>query len=128
MWGGGKPASYGNLKAFDFFAYVHVRQGQLAPRASKGVFIGYPKRVKGYKIYCIDLNSPKCIISRDVIFNEYELIVKRLTIEGTNSSTKNSEVVEFKVEASSHRGIKEAADSQDGDNDADNTLETHQQT
>ena len=92
------------------------------------VLIGYPEWVKGYKIYCIDLNPPKCIISRDVIFNEYELIVKRQTIEGTNSSTKNSEVVEFKVEASSHGGIEEALDSQDVDSDADNTLETYQQT
>ncbi|KAH9801561.1 hypothetical protein KPL71_001082 [Citrus sinensis] len=66
----GKPADYGSLKVFGCPVYAHVSQGKLAPRAFKGKFIGYPEGVKGFKLWCTDLNPPKCIISRDVIFNE----------------------------------------------------------
>ncbi|KAH9793262.1 hypothetical protein KPL71_004466 [Citrus sinensis] len=69
MWHG-KPASYANLKVFGCPAYAHVNQGKLAPRALKGQFLGYPDRVKEYKLWCTDLEPPKCIISRDVAFNE----------------------------------------------------------
>ena len=47
----GQPANYENLRAFNCPAYVHTSQGKLAPRALKGFFIGYPERVKGYKIW-----------------------------------------------------------------------------
>ncbi|KAH9668238.1 hypothetical protein KPL70_021339 [Citrus sinensis] len=84
MWHG-KPASYEGLRAFGCSAYAHIKQGKLAPRALKGVFVGYPDGVKGYKIWCTDLRPPKCIISRDVIFNEDELIRKTQPAEETNS-------------------------------------------
>lgn len=44
-WGGGEPTSHGNLKVFGCF---HVRQGKLAPKALKGVFIGYLEGVEVY--------------------------------------------------------------------------------
>ncbi|KAH9687012.1 hypothetical protein KPL70_014605 [Citrus sinensis] len=69
MWHG-KPASYVNLKVFGCPAYAHISQGKLAPRALKGQFLGYPDGVKGYKLWCTDLEPPRCIISRDVAFNE----------------------------------------------------------
>ncbi|KAH9704628.1 CCHC-type domain-containing protein [Citrus sinensis] len=69
-----QPANYGDLKAFGCTAYAHISQGKLVLRALKGIFIGYLEGVKGYKIWCTDVNPPKCIISRDVIFNEKELI------------------------------------------------------
>lgn len=89
-------------------------------------FIGYLEGVKGYKIWCIDLNPPKCIISRDVIFNENELAVKRQPIEETNFDTKTFEIVEFEVEASGHKSIKGVADSKDADIDPNNTMGTQQ--
>ena len=73
----GQPANYGDLKVFGCTAYMHISQGKLAPRALKGIFIGYPEGVKGFKIWCTDINPPKCIISRDVIFNEEDLMPKR---------------------------------------------------
>lgn len=67
VWSGNKP-TYSHLKPFGCIAYVHISQGKLNPRAKKGVFIGYPEGVKGYKVWLID--EKKCVISRDTIFNE----------------------------------------------------------
>ena len=64
-----KPTDYNKLKVFGCTAYAHANQGKLAPRALKGLFIGYPEGVKGYKILCTNLSPPKCIVSRDVVFN-----------------------------------------------------------
>lgn len=75
-------------------------------------------------MWCIDLNPPKCIISRDVIFNENELIVKRQPIEETNFDTKTFEIVEFVVEASGHKSIKGVAYSKDANIDPNNTMGT----
>ena len=84
------------------------------PRALKGVLIGYPKGVKGYKIWCTNLNPPKqCTISRDIIFNGSEMAVKKQPIEVTNNNIKPFEILEFKVEPPNHRNIEEAAASED---------------
>lgn len=45
-----RPASYENLRIFRCLAYVHINQGKLDARALKGVFLGYPDEVKGYRI------------------------------------------------------------------------------
>ncbi|KAH9786526.1 hypothetical protein KPL71_010287 [Citrus sinensis] len=72
----GKQASYKDLKVFDCLSYAHISQGKLAPRALKCVFIGYPEGTKGYKLWCTDLSPPRCIVSRDVKFNEEAAVDK----------------------------------------------------
>ena len=43
-----KAAQYYNLlKVFRCLVYYHVKEDKLDPRAKKGVFIGFKKRVKG---------------------------------------------------------------------------------
>ncbi|KAH9744865.1 hypothetical protein KPL70_003863 [Citrus sinensis] len=71
LWNG-KPANYQNLRVFGCPAYLHINQGKLEARALKGVFVGYPDGVKGYKIWCKD--QGKCIVSRDVVFHESVLL------------------------------------------------------
>ncbi|KAH9680375.1 Integrase catalytic domain-containing protein [Citrus sinensis] len=71
LWSG-KPGIYEHLRVFGCLAYVHVRQGKLDARAIKGVFVGYPDGVKGYKVWCREAN--KCLISTDVQFNEVAMI------------------------------------------------------
>ncbi|KAH9648891.1 hypothetical protein KPL70_025781 [Citrus sinensis] len=66
----GKQASYKDLKVFGCLSYAHISQGKLAPRALKCVFIGYLEGTKGYKLWCTDLSPLRCIVSRDVKFNE----------------------------------------------------------
>lgn len=79
----------------------------------KGFFIKYPERVKGYKIWCTYISPLRCIIRRDVIFNESELLnqksVQKLTDKGSETTVKQ----QFKVELSKSDDSLEAADSSD---------------
>ena len=65
-----------HLKPFGCLAYIHINQGKLNPRALKGIFIGYPNGVKGYKNWLIE--EKKCVISRNVIFRENALFITNL--------------------------------------------------
>ena len=58
-----------------------MKQGKLKVRALKCRFLGYPEGVKGYRLWCTDFKPPKCIISRDVTFNEAEMLNKRKSFE-----------------------------------------------
>ncbi|KAH9687889.1 Integrase catalytic domain-containing protein [Citrus sinensis] len=107
----GQLANYGDLRVFGCTAYIHVSQGKLAPRALKGSFIGYPEGVKGFKIWCTDINPPKCIISRDVIFNEEELIPKKPVQRKSEEEAKGLDTHQFEVELPNHHETHEAADS-----------------
>ena len=83
-----KPSDYSNLKVFGCASYAHVRQDKLEPRALKCLFLGYPHGVKGFKLWCLEPGFQKCIISRDVTFNEFEfpgVKLKKQEVEKKNS-------------------------------------------
>ncbi|KAH9697287.1 hypothetical protein KPL71_023550 [Citrus sinensis] len=118
----GKPADYGSLKVFGCPAYAHVSQGKLAPRALKGKFIGYPEGVKGFKLWCTDLNPPKCIISRDVKFNEKAALEMQKPTD-TDALKKNERTkIQFEVEPYTREASEDKDDSYQGAAD----LETDQ--
>ncbi|KAH9698871.1 Integrase catalytic domain-containing protein [Citrus sinensis] len=129
----GKPADYGSLKVFGCPAYAHVSQGKLAPRALKGKFIGYPEGVKGFKLWCTDLNPPKCIISIDVIFNEKAALeIKKPT--DTDALKENERTkIQFEVEPYTREALEDKDDSYQGaaDLETDHVKQTeaqHQET
>ena len=68
MWSGVAP-NYSRVKTFGCLAYVHISEGKLNPRAKKCTVLGYPQGVKAFRIWL--LKERKCVISRDVIFNEH---------------------------------------------------------
>ncbi|KAL4038811.1 hypothetical protein IC575_002442 [Cucumis melo] len=62
---------YNSLKVFGSLCYASSlphNHSKFQPRAIPSVFIGYPKGMKGYKLY--DIEHKKIFISRDVIFHE----------------------------------------------------------
>jgi hypothetical protein len=63
-----ESTDYSSLRVFGCAAFFHVTEDKLQPRAKKGIFLGYAKGVKGYKIWCPELG--KFVISRDVTFDE----------------------------------------------------------
>lgn len=89
-WSNVKPG-YNHLRIFGCIAYVHVSQGKLNPRAKKGVFLGYPNGVKGYKVWLLD--DLKCVISRDVTFNE-NVFYKTNTTTSDLASSKQAEQID----------------------------------
>jgi len=42
---------------------------------------GYPKGVKVYCLWCLNLRFKECIISRDVVFNETKMAHKPKVLE-----------------------------------------------
>ncbi|KAH9670332.1 hypothetical protein KPL70_016941 [Citrus sinensis] len=122
----GQPANYGNLRAFGCPAYAHTSQGKLAPRALKGFFIGYTEGVKGYKIWCTDLSPPRCIISRDVTFNEKDLLNQKSAQQPTEEGTEVGKKQQFEVEIPKSDDLLEAEDS-GGVTDSSSDSEIHQQ-
>jgi len=79
LWTSAVPSLSG-LKRFGCIVYVHSQEGKLDPRAKKGVFLGYPQGVKGFRVWMID--EEKCSISRNVVFREdvmYKDILNKLT-------------------------------------------------
>ena len=87
----GKPANYSSLKIFGCPTYAHTKQGKLKPRALRCVFLGYPEGVKEYKQLCTDIKPSKVIISRDVVFNEAEMLQHSVSLKTTNAELKDKD-------------------------------------
>jgi len=50
IWSGKVTQDYDSLRVFERPAYYHIKEDKLDPRARKGVFVGFNKGVKSYKI------------------------------------------------------------------------------
>ena len=86
-----KKMELGHLKVFDSPAYALVEeaeQSKLDPKSQKMIFIGYPTGVKGYLVW----NSyfQKCVISRDVIFDEKNILKKLRSTDGAGKIVQGS--------------------------------------
>ncbi|KZV56298.1 hypothetical protein F511_00295 [Dorcoceras hygrometricum] len=95
VWTGHRP-DFSNLRAFGCTAFAHIRQDKLQPRAKKCVLLGYPENVKGYKLWCIETGEERCLISRDVVFNEEEFPLKSKgtseTLPGVHGAKQEVEI------------------------------------
>lgn len=88
---------------FGFLAYAHIKQDKLDARALKCVFVGYPDAVKGNRLWCLEPGYKKCIISKDVIFDE-SYMAKLQTYSASQIAT--SDKTQFQVELSFDRRVK----------------------
>ncbi|GJX88497.1 retrotransposon protein, putative, ty1-copia subclass [Tanacetum coccineum] len=66
MWSG-HLSDYGLLRIFGYVTYPHDKQGKLELRVIKCVLLGYPKGVKGYRLYRLDNESAKIVTIRNVV-------------------------------------------------------------
>ena len=62
--------------------------------------MGYQRRVKGYRLWSIEPNNQKILISRDVVFKEDEMPYLR----------KKSEETQFEVELGENEETEDAQD------------------
>jgi hypothetical protein len=84
----GKKSNVGHMRVFGAQAYVHVpkeKRHKLAPVSEKGVFVGYPGGVKGYKV--LRERDGKVIVARDVIFDERPPKARAATAPATEVET-----------------------------------------
>ena len=65
-----KVVDYQHLKVFGCTTFVHTKIDKLEPQAVKCIFLGYLKGVKGNKLWIETQGKGKCIINRNVNFNE----------------------------------------------------------
>lgn len=103
-WNGKQPA-YSYLRRFGCLTFVHSDEGKLVPRAKKGVLLGYPPGVKGFKVWLID--EKKCVISRNVQFQEnavYKDVVKKNKEKVTGESSRSLLDLDLEVEGDSSLG------------------------
>lgn len=86
-----KVGSYEHLRVFGYQAYIQVKKGKLQPRVLSGIFIGYLKRVKGYKLRILSSDVKgykKCITSGDVIFKNKTFPYLSLDEDNSQSQVK----------------------------------------
>ncbi|KAK9179751.1 hypothetical protein WN943_028956 [Citrus x changshan-huyou] len=135
VWSG-KLADYTKLRIFGCTVYAHIKQGKLEPRALKCAFLGYPSGTKGYKLWCVDLKPPKCIISRDVIFNESEMLKSQTSAQSTIQKIPRAETPHFEVELTktedgqntSHTGETQGSDGTSAQSPEHTSIQDYQLT
>lgn len=71
-------------------SYVYTSDGNLNPRAKKGIFTDYPEGIKGNKIWILE--DQKCITSRNVNFRE-EVVFMTLKHESEDSSILDGQLL-----------------------------------
>ncbi|CAM8916933.1 unnamed protein product [Rhodiola kirilowii] len=94
MWSS-HPVDYNLLRIFGCCAYAHVKRDKLEPRALKCVFLGYQEGVKGYKLWYLEKNHKRTLISRDVVFKEQDFLFKKTNVE---KSPEQNPSIEFEVQ------------------------------
>lgn len=97
----GKPPDLSNLKVFGCTAFAHVKEGKLDPRAKKCIFLGYPHGVKGYKLWSHEEGKGRCLVSRDVVFNESEMPYSVMMEHDANKESQELQSYEIELEETS---------------------------
>lgn len=131
-WYGGH-GDYSKLKVFGCKAYAHLRQSKLDARALKCVFLGYQDGVKGYRLWCIEPGNAKIIISRDVVFLESDMPLRKTPDDSAAVQEKSKKrVAEFEVEQMSattpinEDGNDQQEESQEAEQSLPNDLADYQ--
>nr|GEV74050.1 retrotransposon protein, putative, Ty1-copia subclass [Tanacetum cinerariifolium] len=105
MWSG-HPSDYGMLRIFGCVTYPHDKQGKLEPRAVKCILLGYPKGVKGYRLYRLDDESPKIVASRNVVFNESVMYIDTLKDSGVGDKSVEELHVEVELQRLNNHSLR----------------------
>jgi hypothetical protein len=99
----GKEVDYFGLRVFSCPAYVHIPSeewSKLDPKSRQCVFLGYGKRVKGYKFW--DSTANKVVINRDMVFDENFMLKrtqgKEQQVPESSSSSSDKQIVQVELE------------------------------
>ena len=106
---------FGHLKKFGCVCYHHSDEGKLQPRAKKGIFIGYPTGVKGYKVW--SLEDKRSIISTNVTFKEDECY-KDLKGKSSEHKESNTNFLDIELSISKEKDMSSGGESQEANQDS----------
>lgn len=81
-----------------------LKQGKLEARAKRCVFIGYPRGVKGYKLWCLEPGEQKCIISRDLVFDKSKMGYQSQSHKFYSENTYKQDATQVEVESGESSG------------------------
>lgn len=96
LWSG-KKVDLSNLRLFGSPVMVHVpkqKRKKWDKKSEKFIFTGYDATTKGFR--CIDPNTNKFVISRDVIFHE-DVINAQPEVDGGSAVSKGEEMSKAKA-------------------------------
>ncbi|KAH9764272.1 hypothetical protein KPL70_001465 [Citrus sinensis] len=125
LWSG-KPPDLSNLRIFGCPAYAHLKQGKLEPRVVKGYFLGYPEGIKGYKIWTLNGKPSRILISRDVTFDEEQMLQSKVETEIEAAETEEEESAGQMVKHSDSYKPSEQPSDQTKESKQPSELETYQ--
>lgn len=100
-WHGNAPV-YSYLRRFGCVTFVHTDDGKLSPRAKKGVLVGYPTGINGYKVWLVE--EKKFVVSRNIVFQEnavYRDLKKRQEAQPLEEDDQDSGHLDLDLEAES---------------------------
>ena len=80
MWSG-NLVDQSNSIIFGCPAYAHAITDKLEPKAIKHILMEYVSWAEGYRLWFIDKDSPRFMISMDVIFHEDAILNAMKQIE-----------------------------------------------
>ncbi|KAK2998642.1 hypothetical protein RJ639_023717 [Escallonia herrerae] len=105
VWSG-KQVNFSAMRIFGCPAYVHLHneeRSKLDPKSKECIFLGYEEGVKGYRLW--DPVAKKKVISRDVVFNEAQMLNTNAT-----SSERQGHTVEIELHEQRTKSTDESTD------------------
>lgn len=92
----------------------------------KGYFVGYPEGVKGYKIWCIDGQPSRIVISRDVVFNEEHMLQTMVETEIIATVLNSKQDANLEVEPVDNQKTEEGSSGHPHISDKSSDLDDYQ--
>ena len=74
--------------------------------------MGYQRRVKGYRLWSIEPNNQKILISRDVVFIEHKMPFLEKKADSISDAKNSADDYHFEVEGNTHTTDTDAEDVQ----------------
>ncbi|KAK3042297.1 hypothetical protein RJ639_001892 [Escallonia herrerae] len=99
VWSG-KQVNFSAMRIFGCPAYVHLQneeRSKLDPKSKECIFLGYEEGVKGYRLW--DPVAKKRVISRDMVFNEAQMLNTNATFSERQGHTVEIELHEQRTKS-----------------------------
>lgn len=117
----GHYGDYSQLRIFGCRAFAHLKQSKLDARVLRCVMLGYQHGVKDYRLWCMEPNTHKVIISRDVIF--YESVMPFKTVKPVDQADGGQNSGTSMERSTDHAVVEKDSVSQNGpDSESDELL------